>query len=212
MSTSTRTDTRHRAGYHHGDLQHALVTVALEQVRERGGDAVSLRQVAAAVGVSPSAAYTHFPNKTALLVAVAHAGMDLLDERMTRAVSLPGDDDATAIARFRATGEAYVGFGLAEPHLFRHMFGPICAHDDKDLAHIESESVAFNTVGATLDALDARGLLRAGVREGLDLAAWTMMHGFTSLALDGFLPLEVGPLLIDVLARLALADHAQQLR
>jgi hypothetical protein len=38
-----------------------------------------------------------------------------------------------------------------------------------------------------------------------------MMHGFTSLALDGFLPVEVGPLLIDVLSRLALADHARAL-
>ena len=203
--------THARSGYHHGDLEHALVTAALALVRERGGDALSLRQVAAAVGVSPSAAYSHFPHKTALLIAVAHAGMDLLDARMVQSVSLPGDDDAAAIARFRATGEAYAGFGLAEPHLFRHMFGPICAHDDKDLAHIESESLAFRTVGTALDDLEARGLLRPGVRDGLDLAAWTMMHGFTSLALDGFLPVEVGPLLIDVLSRLALADPAQAL-
>jgi AcrR family transcriptional regulator len=209
MTPTSASGATARAGYHHGDLERTLVRLALEQVRDRGGDAVSLRQVAAAAGVSPSAAYSHFPNKTALLMAVAAAGMEMLDARMIQAVSLPGDDDAAAVARFRATGEAYSRFGLEEPHLFRHVFGPLSARaGDEDLAHLKSESVAFRTVSESLDALDARGLLRTGTRDGLDVAAWTMMHGFTSLALDGFLPVDLGPVLVDVLARLALADHA----
>lgn len=202
-----------REGYHHGDLEHALLTEALAQVRARGGGAVSLRQVAQAVGVSPSAAYSHFPDKTALMAAVGHQGMTELDARMVAAAgSVPGEDDTAAIARFRATGEAYVRFAVDEPHVFRHVFGPVCAlHHDQGQAHMEADSVSYRVLCQGLDDLQARGLLRPGAREGLDLVAWTMVHGFASLVLDGFLPLDVGRLLIDALARLALSDPALQL-
>jgi AcrR family transcriptional regulator len=202
-----------RAAYHHGDLEQALVSEALAQVRSRGADAVSLRQVAQTVGVSPSAAYAHFPDKNALMAAVGHEGMTLLDARMVGAAdSVRGDDDAAAIARFRATGEAYVGFAVDEPHLFRHVFGPVCALDHgKDPAHMEADSVSYQVLCRGLDDLEARGLLRPGMRDGLDLVAWTMVHGFASLVLDGFLAVDVGEVLIDALARLALSESAQVL-
>jgi AcrR family transcriptional regulator len=203
-----------RAGYHHGDLEQALVNEALTQVRVRGTEGVSLRQVAQAVGVSPSAAYSHFPDKTALMTAVGALGMAELDARMVAAAeAVPGADDAAAIARFRGAGEAYVRFAVDEPHLFRHTFGPGCVKaDTADPSHIQSDSISYQVLCQVLDDLQARGLLRAGSRDGLDLVAWTMVHGFASLVLDGFLPVEVGDQLIDALARLALADHALALR
>jgi AcrR family transcriptional regulator len=182
-------------------------------VLQRGADAVSLRQVAQAVGVSPSAAYSHFPDKTALLLAVADRGMAELDRRMEgAAASVHGDDDAAAIERFRATGQAYVLFALEQPHMFRHIFGPMCAaaHEHgKTSQEMHETSISYQVLCRGLDDLEARGLLREGVREGLDVVAWTMVHGFASLVLDGFLPQDVGPLLIDALGRLALADHAR---
>lgn len=199
---------RGRGRYHHGDLAHALVTEALTQVRSRGAEAVSLRQVAQAVGVSPSAAYAHFPDKTALMVAVGERAMTELDTRMVAAgESVPGDDDVAAIARFQATGVTYALFAVDEPHLFRHMFGPVCAIA-YDPARPETDSVSYRLLCRRLDDLQARGLLRPGVREGLDLLAWTTVHGFASLILDGFLPLSAGQHLIDALARLTLSDRA----
>jgi AcrR family transcriptional regulator len=204
-----RQATANRAGYHHGDLVEALVGEALSQVRERGTDAVSLRQVAQAVGVSPSAAYAHFPDKTALMTAVGNCGMDELDTRMTAAAqAVAGDDDLAAIARFRGAGETYVRFAVEEPHLFRHMFGPYCEKRFDASADHEEQSVSYQVLCRGLDDLDARGLLRPGSREGLDLVAWTMVHGFASLVLDGFLPVDVGQQLIDALSRLALSDRA----
>jgi AcrR family transcriptional regulator len=198
-----------RSGYHHGDLEQALVAEALTQVRSRGADAVSLRQVAHAVGVSPSAAYSHFPDKTALMTAVAGLGMAELDSRMVAAArSLPGDDDRSAIARFRSAGEAYMRFASEEPHLFRHMFGPACEKRYADLADKEHESISYQVLCAGLDDLEARDLLRPGVRDGLDLVAWTTVHGFASLVLDGFLAVEIGEQLLDALSRLALSDRA----
>ena len=201
------------ARYHHGDLEQALTTEALAQVRARGAAAVSLRQVAQAVGVSPSAAYSHFPDKTALMVAVGHRGLTELDERMLAAsTAVAGDDAAAALARFRAAGEAYVRFAVEEPHLFRHVFGPTCALDHgKDSEHVEPDAVSYQVLCRALDDLETHGMLRAGAREGLDLVSWTMVHGFASLVLDGFLPTDVGSVLIDALARLALSDDARAL-
>lgn len=213
MTSSTGAPSRARSNYHHGDLEHALVTAALAQVRDHGADAVSLRQVAHTLGVSPSAAYAHFPDKNALMAAVGSRGMEVLDARMVRAIDAhPGDDDASAIARFRAVGEAYVRFALEEPHLFRHVFGPTCALEHaKDPEHMDEESVAYQVLNRSLDDLQSRGLLRDGVREGLDVVAWTMVHGFSALVLDGLLPAEAGEQLIDALGRLALTDAARPL-
>src|ERR671933_700813 len=111
--------------YHHGDLEQALVDEALRQIRERGADLVSLRGVAQAVGVSPSAAYQHFPDKAALMVAVCAAESAELAALMQAAVdAVPDEGDHGAIGRFLAVGRAYVAFAQSEPHLFRHMFGP----------------------------------------------------------------------------------------
>jgi AcrR family transcriptional regulator len=206
-----------KPGYHHGDLEVALVAEALALVRSRGSDAVSLRQVAQAVGVSPSAAYAHFPDKHALMAAVAQQGMEILDARMlATAQSVEGDDDAAAIERFRRTGEAYVGFAFDEPHLFRHVFGPYCpasqkaTQSDPSLAQLSptdlaEDSGSYRLLCEGLDELQRRGLLRPGVREGLDVVVWTTVHGFASLVLDGLLPIEWRQLLLRSLARLTLA-------
>jgi hypothetical protein len=147
------------------------------------------------------------------MTAVGARGMAELDGRMVAGTqAVHGDDDRAAIARFRRAGETYVRFAVQEPHLFRHMFGPACEKPPVDHGGTPDESIAYQVLCSGLDDLQARGLLRPGAREGLDLVAWTMVHGFASLVLDGFLPAEMGEQLVDALARLALADHALALR
>ncbi len=208
-AVGARQATAARAGYHHGDLEQALVAEALRQVRERGTEAVSLRQVAQAVGVSPSAAYAHFPDKTALMQAVGDRGMDELDARMTAVLSTyPADDAAASVQRFLETGRAYVQFAVTEPHLFRHVFGPYCEKTFDTVEEKEEHSVSYRVLCQVLDDLEGRGLLRPGVRAGLDMVAWTMVHGFASLVLDGFLPEDVGEQLVAALGRMALTGPA----
>ena len=117
--------------YHHGALAEAMVEQALNAVREHGADHVSLRAIAQALDVSPSAAYNHFSDKDAVLVAVGRCGLAALDERMARVLAAhPGDSDEAARARFAGLGRAYVAFAVEEPNLFRLVFGPICAEAD----------------------------------------------------------------------------------
>ena len=186
--------------YHHGGLRKALLDEAFAVLRRGGADVVSLRAVAGAVGVSPSAAYHHFPDKDALLVAVGDLCGELFDRRMIdAAASVRDDSDTAAVKRFVALGRAYIDFAQEEPHLFRHMFGELCAGTSPIAS---GGSAAFDTLLGALDTLAQRGLLRAGAREGLELVAWSCVHGFAALASAGLMPAEMRDDLLASLCRI----------
>lgn len=185
--------TRARDAYHHGDLRNALVASAVRLVEQGGQEAFSLREAARDVGVSANAAYRHFDDRSALLTAVAADGFLRLSQHMQRAMAQatahPAGDHP-AIARFKAVGRAYVAFAAEHRELFRVMFsesGVGC------LSAVVRETPATPTpwelLGGALDALAHEGLLAPERREGAELKAWTVVHGFASLALDGHVAL-----------------------
>jgi AcrR family transcriptional regulator len=191
--------------YHHGALAAAMVDEALREVRERGGEDVSLRRIATTLGVSPSAAYNHFSDKDALLQAVGQCGHDDLDGRMARAVAgYPEDSDDAAIARFGALGQAYLRFAIEEPQLFRLTFGPLCFAVD---GHVDECGGPYGRLCAALDELQARGLLRT--RENLDVLTWSTVHGMAVLMLEGAIPVDAGPMLLQAIADLTLTSAAR---
>ena len=110
--------TRPSRPYHHGDLRRALIDAATDLASAGGADGVVLREAARRVGVSPSAAYRHFPSRQSLLATVGSAARERLARRM-----LAGDTTDPK-ARFQATGRAYIEFALEEPGLFEVAFRP----------------------------------------------------------------------------------------
>src|SRR5919198_104925 len=78
--------------YHHGALREALLEQAERTVRERGADALSLRELAREVGVSHGAPRRHFPDRQALLDAVAEAGFERLGVELRSALAGAGED------------------------------------------------------------------------------------------------------------------------
>jgi len=112
VSTSAET-------YHHGALREALIEAGLAALEQGdvAGD-ISLRALARSVGVSPTAVYRHFPDKRALLAALAAEGLNRLGEAQARAAKEAGG----GAAGFSASGRTYVRFALAHPALFRLMF------------------------------------------------------------------------------------------
>ncbi|MGB7099108.1 MAG: TetR/AcrR family transcriptional regulator, partial [Xanthobacteraceae bacterium] len=107
--------------YHHGNLAPALVEAALALLDETQDWAFSLREVARRAGVSHNAPYKHFPEKRDLLAAVAARGFDALAERTLAA--LVGVEGARA--RIIACGRAFAAHGIANPALYRLMFGAV---------------------------------------------------------------------------------------
>src|SRR5213075_1047621 len=100
--------------YHHGDLPAALLRAAGRTLEKRGIGALSLRETARRAGVSHNAPYRHFPDREALLAALAAQGFAMLGSEQKSSAATGG---------LRAMGEAYVRFALAHPQRFRLMFG-----------------------------------------------------------------------------------------
>ncbi|MBS0482527.1 MAG: TetR/AcrR family transcriptional regulator [Proteobacteria bacterium] len=158
--------------YHHGDLRSALVDAGLKALEIAPLEELSLRQIARDAGVSATAVYRHFPDKRALLAAMAHEGFDRLGAAQFNAV-----EQASPPLRFAESGRAYVRFALANPALFRLIF-----------------TYGEQFEGDHPDNLAAR-LLRAQTTEQrhgnvaeadrLSLQAWALVHGLAMLMLDG---------------------------
>ena len=180
------------APYHHGNLGPALVEAALALLDETQDWAFSLREVARRAGVSHNAPYKHFPEKRDLLAAVAASGFEALAQRTRSA--LEGLTDARA--RLLACGRAFVAHGIANPALYRLMFGAVLTSSDAGRPQIEKAAAAKVRAivdAALADAVEAGALPPSmeNPREGAaaSLAMWSILHGLTMLAIDDF----VGP-------------------
>ena len=157
--------------YHHGDLPRALVEAALELIDEAGPSAVSLREVARRAGVSHAAPAHHFKDKAGLLTAVATEGYQRIAAALGDAAAGTGD--------FREVGVAYVRFARTNRAYFEVMFRPELFHVD-DPALVEARAAASATLYGPAAELagDESGVL-AGI------AAWSLVHGFATLWLNG---------------------------
>ena len=184
-----------KSGYHHGDLEAALIAQARELVSLEGVDHISLRDIAAKVGVSPSAVYHHFPDKNSLLSAVGNAVFDDLATEQERAMkNFPGKSATAVRKRFRAVGLAYFTFAMENPHLFRLCFGPLCAgsHEDE-----KANNRAWQILVTGIDEMFAVGEISSKVRPNAEILIWSAVHGASMLALDGLLPEEAIYVLLD---------------
>jgi AcrR family transcriptional regulator len=161
--------------YHHGDLRAALVQAGLKALETQDIGDISLRQLAREAGVSPTAVYRHFPDKDALMAALAQAGIEQMADWQKEAARHASEADA-----FAATGRAYVRWALANPSLFRLVFGQCrevgrTVFGDNDAARMlrsYAESFTGNDAGA----------------QRFMLQAWAVVHGLAMLMLDGQLP------------------------
>ncbi|MGE0722848.1 MAG: TetR/AcrR family transcriptional regulator [Alphaproteobacteria bacterium] len=174
-----------RRTYHHGDLRAALLAAAEALIAERGLDGFSLREAARRAGVSPAAPSHHFGDTAGLLTELAIDGFERLSATLAAATEAGGADP---IARYRAQGAGYVAFAMANPGRFRLMFR-VGLVDDADPRLDQARRVAFGhlldvvrpAVGRSPDApLDPPLLATA-------FGAWSMVHGYSHLALDGLI-------------------------
>ncbi|HEX4847142.1 MAG TPA: TetR/AcrR family transcriptional regulator, partial [Novosphingobium sp.] len=165
--------------YHHGDLRSALVEAGLRALQTTTIADLSLRQLAREVGVSATAVYRHFPDKQALMQALASEGIEQLGRYQQAAAESAG----TNADAFGATGRAYVRFALAHPALFRLIFG-----EGRDVG----QSIFGENLAASLlrdKALKATGGDPARAQQ-LMIQAWAVVHGLAMLMLDGQLPAD----------------------
>ncbi len=176
--------------YHHGNLRAALIDAGVERAREGGPEAVVLREVSRLAGVSHNAAYRHFADRDALLQAVCDRCMSELARLMEAGIAEVDPDDRSVQAarlRLRATGMAYVEFALSEPGWFRTAFAvpPGLGYLDGEESVGAGGHGPLELLGEQLDGLLDAAALPAERRAGAELAAWSAVHGFAMLVLEG---------------------------
>lgn len=196
-----------RDTYRHGDLRQALLGAGIEMAQEGGPDSVVLREATRRAGVSPNAAYRHFADRQALLLAVSATAQGFVADSMEgarSAVLTTSDPAMDARARLRAVGEGYLGYARREPGLFRAAFTV-----PDDLANSGSPAKAgafgltpFQVLGAALDELVSVGVLPADRRANAELLAWSTVHGLGMLVIDGPLRGLTDPVVDHMTARL----------
>lgn len=175
--TTSRARPKPADRYHHGDLRAALLREAGRVLATSGPEALSLRELARALGVSHNAPYKHFATRDALLAALAAEGFRELtaDGQEAARTAPPGE-----IMRARAL--AYIRFALRRPAVFKLMF----SRDVSGRAHAELGDAARAGFFALRHAVAGGATDR--VANDTALAAWAFVHGIAHLLIDGQIP------------------------
>ena len=161
------------------DLRQAILDRARRLLVAEGYDRLSMRKIAAGVGVSATSIYLHFASKDALTHALIDEGMERLYATLTAAVT------ADPVATLGALCRAYVRFGIDNPEVYQILFQ---LHPER-MARYPAEQYRrarrnIEVFAEAIEAGAAAGYVRA--EPSADVAAnvlWTALHGLVSLTL-----------------------------
>lgn len=172
----------------------SIVDEAILLVRELGVAALSMRNLAARLGVTAPALYAHFEGRDALLRACAQVGYDELAARFHE------EAPSSAIDMIWASSRSYVRYAIDEPEVFSLMFmfrpNSIEIDVDNDVTHGGASTIFDAMILNLAQAMD-EGSLRRAEPLHYGLALWAAVHGVATVA--GLAPgLDVDSLLDEV--------------
>jgi AcrR family transcriptional regulator len=176
--------------YHHPDLRQALLDGAMMLVKEEGLRNVSLRRLAAKLGVSHAAPYRHFENKEQLLVTLMAEGHRRLRSLLLGALERC---KGNAAAKHLALGRAYLRFARQYPDYLQVMFAresvaAASARHARGELHPQEDSDSFGVLTDHIRQCQAEGFLPAQADVGaLSLLAWAEVHGLAILCSEGMI-------------------------
>lgn len=160
-------------------FRRRLADAAMHLFVELGYDGVTMRAVAAALGVSAMTPYRYLAGKEELFALVRAEAFRRFADRLEAALARGGGP----VARLRRLKQAYVRFALDEPDAYRVMFELRGAeHETPELAAESKRAFGalHRTVAEAVEAGDLDG-------DPLTLAhlLWASTHGVVSLHLAG---------------------------
>jgi AcrR family transcriptional regulator len=169
-----------KRSYHHGNLKSALVIAGIDILEVEGLPALSLRAIAARVGVSHTAPKNHFGSLRGLLTAIAAEGFRRHAAFMRAGVSeASGRED-----RLRAAMEGYVRFASQHKALFLLMFSAQhCEFSDPDLRTAAAASYAI--LADIANGLDWDKADAPGGQRRTEVMLWSLAHGYAQLSNAG---------------------------
>lgn len=163
------------------EIRTRILDAARELFAAEGIDSVTMRSIAERIEYSPTAIYFHFRDKETLIAELCACDFRGFGMRIAPLATV-----ADPIERLRATGHAYVEFGLENPSHYRFMFmtpKPAEAESAADVerGNPEEDAYAFLT-GIVAEAV-AQKRFRPEAND-VSLASqviWAGVHGVVSL-------------------------------
>jgi AcrR family transcriptional regulator len=183
--------------YHHGALRQAIVDEAFRALEKEGLEALSLRGLAASVGVSKTAPYRHFSDKRELLMTLAAEGFGALADALEAAlagmeVASSGTDGSrgSPTAGLRVLFRAYLQFATSRSALYRLMFSRLGFSLHSEKCRINSER-ALGFLVRAVEQAHAGGWRSVQETNALVLSLWAEVHGWAGLLIEDLVPSNV---------------------
>ncbi|GLP78356.1 TetR family transcriptional regulator [Mycobacterium antarcticum] len=197
-----------------------MVDGGIRLLERDGLQSLSVRNLAAEVGTSTMAVYTHFGGMTGVIDAVANEAFARFTQALT---DVPQTDDP--VADFFVMGAAYRAFALANPQRYQLIFGtssPASIVGDRTDVTSSGGVTDRTDSAASFDALlnAVRRMIAAGrIRDDGELNVagrlWSLTHGEVMLELAGFFGHEgqglnqiLAPLAVDTIV--GMGDHREK--
>jgi AcrR family transcriptional regulator len=161
------------------EIRAELIEAAHTLVREGGYEDLTIRKLAARVGYAPMSVYSYFPDKHAILFALAQDAFAVLARRMER--DAPADPLEALIKLMRE----YAAFGFDNPNEYRTVFmtRDPAALPDMEMKGIEKDNPALQLLLARVQACVDAGVLSGDVF-AIATLIWTFGHGTVSLLIS----------------------------
>lgn len=154
-----------------------IAQVALQILEAEGPEAVSMRRIAKAVGITPMAIYYHFPNRDALLNTITDREFAKLLGHI-QAHPLRGSVES----RLVAVMEGYVDYAFAQPRIFDFVFSrvrPGARQYPKDFR--ARRSPTLNPIADMIAASMEKSWLKQDDVWEIAFALWAHVHGYVML-------------------------------
>ena len=173
-----------------------ILAAARRLFAEEGFGHATMRRIAAAVGVSPTALYVYFPDKEAILNAIAEDTFT----QLLAFLEASQDPALEPLSRLRAGLLAYVRFGLSRPDEYRLTFSapmpPTFGAENCQPGQIEAADLSFDVLERTVSELQSLGIFKPADASVRSEAIWAALHGITALLVDRPAAIENPPDLV----------------
>ena len=166
------------------DTKKHIGAVAITLFEKGGLKAVSMRKVAAEVGITPMAIYNHFKNLEDLLLYIYERGV----RKLTRAIHAAVGKEGSADAQLKALVKSYAHFGFKNPHYYNLLFGTEFIQKYLWDSHPRSLVMVgfWSRLTEAVEDCQRAGLIPPE-QNTQEVAShlWSSMHGYTMLLIIG---------------------------
>lgn len=165
--------------YHHGNLRNELIEKAIAIVNNEGEEALSIRKVAGACGVTYAAPYSHFKSKDELLFACREYVSKQFAEYLNNSIK---DKDISNPETLDILGYAYIHFFKSHPLYFDFIFsGKETCKAVLTLDEVKDNYPPFEIFRKACLALTEKYGLSKEVGLAKLIKCWSLVHGITAL-------------------------------